>query len=377
MAWYHRSRERLQRTPNGKPAPAPTKEQQKTKLAEFEEFKVAPLAMSENLPVPVDAKTLPPAPTANLPATTTQTHAKAPTPAPAAQPAPVAKSTSAVKPKEKPKGLFGTLKWAFTEEETETEEETKKKAEEAKAKAKEPEPKPEVKPVQAQAARNASPAPKAAPKVAPVVVTVNQTGLTSAEIAALKAKETALEVKVDRARQDFKALAANEENAEKAYKEYPAYAKRCIGQVEEMIDMADERADAQAASRYRKIIIEIRRDEPPKPKDEKPTFKQYMDNPSRYRNKGKTGVSSTYHPTKKDLAAQPFQPIKGGCTGWSVGYKAAENCKNCRAMGEAAGEHIHCPCGCGSYVPIDRNYNPFGGEASPEFKEGKSSTRLW
>lgn len=372
MAWYHRSRERRV-DPQLKQA-TKLAEEQKTKLAEHEEFKVAPLAMDTNLPVPVDANPAPP-PAVPKARTIAPAPARPSTSTPSAKPATTTKTQTKT-----PTGLWGTLKWAFTEEEAETEEEAKKKAEEAKAKAKEPELKPELKVSPAQAARAAppKPAPKPAPQVAPkVTVTVDKSGLTREEIAALKAKEAALEAKVDRARQDFKALAANEEKAEQAYKAYPAYAKQTIAWVDEMLDMAQERADLSAAAHYRKKIIEIRRDEPPKPKDEKPTFQEYMANPSKYKHKGKTGVSSGYHPTKKDLDKQPFKPIAGACTGWSAGYKAAENCKNCRAMGEASGTHIHCPCGCGSYVPIDRNYDPFGGQESPAFNEGKSSTRLW
>jgi hypothetical protein len=46
---------------------------------------------------------------------------------------------------------------------------------------------------------------------------------------------------------------------------------------------------------------------------------------------------------------------------WELRYdwariQFAQNCRNCRAINDLA----FCPCGCGSYAPIDRKYTGSG-----------------
>jgi hypothetical protein len=318
MSWFsnRRRREDPRLAEQAKQA-VTEKTKQETKLAEWEDFKPADVATSKGELVTVNS----PAPAAK----------------PTAAPAPAAKTNPTTTVKE-------TFKSAPI--------------------AMQPAPTPVARP---QTTKAPAPAPQAAP---------SQTSrLSPEEIQLLKDQEADLAADVKTAQRAYRAQVQSDEKSDEAQLKaaYQTYARSQNKLIDEMISLATERGDTQAAISYRGLARDIQREEalrPPKPAS-KPTFEQYMANPSRY---GKApGVSSRYKPTASDLAAQPFQPFTGVCTGY--GYKAAENCKNCRAMDDM----VHCPCGCSSHVPIDRHYDPFGGIDGPSFKGGtpRSSRRPW
>lgn len=304
------------------------KEAEKVKLAEAEKFQPAPIAMSTNLP------------------------------APASKPASSASPQTGMVP-----GLFNAFKKKDkTEDELkkELEEEAKKagwansvkKAQEAE-KAKQVEKTKEAEKTKLAEADKFKPAPIAmsmapAPAAKPTAAPAKQTGLVPGLFNAFK-KEKKPE---DELEEDLK------EDEKKS-----AWANK----------VAEDRKVAEAKKAEEKKKAEEAKkpvDATKLPQHEKPTLDQYLANPSRY---GPTvKPRSTYKPTAADVAKQPFQAPKPVCNALGR-YLAAENCKTCRSMDN----FVHCPCNCGSHIPIDRNYNPFGGEASPDFKVGKSSTRLW
>jgi hypothetical protein len=358
MGWF--SDRRRREDPRLAEQVAAAKVKQETKLAEWEDFKPADVATSKGELVPVNTAP-PPAPVAKA----------KPASAPQAKPAQTASKPA---PFPKPKKAWDAKKvildWLGRpiedEEETEAQLKTAEKFKPAPI-AMQPAPVPATIP-QAKTVKVAAPAPQAAP---------SQTSrLSPAEAQLLKDQEADLGADVKKAQRAYRTQVQSDEKSDEAQlaAHYRAYAKMQNGRINEMISLATEREDARAAASHRALARDIQREEalrPPKPAG-KPTFEQYMANRSRY---GKApGVKSGYHPTKKDLDKQPFQAERAVCTGY--GYKASENCVNCRRMGLASGQHIHCPCGCGSYVPIDRYYDPHSGSDGPSF-DGKSSGRLF
>jgi hypothetical protein len=317
MSWFsnRRRREDPRLAEQAKQAAA-TKAKQETELAEWEDFKPADVATTKGELVPVNS----PAPAAKA------------TPAPVPQ----AKLETATKETFKPAPI-----------------------------AMQPAPVPATVP-QAKTAK--------APAPAPQVATSKTSRLSPEEIQLLKDQEADLAADVKTAQRAYRAQVQSDEKSDEAQLKaaYQTYARSQNKLIDEMISLATEREDTQAAVSYRTLARDIQREEalrPPKPAG-KPTFEQYMANPSRY---GKApGVKSTYSPTASDVSAQPFKVEKTVCTGY--GYKAAENCQSCRQMGAAAGQEIHCPCKCGHHNPIDRNYNPFGGEEPPPLKGVKGGT---
>jgi hypothetical protein len=322
MGWF--SDRRRREDPRLAEQVVAAKVKQETKLAEWEDFKPADVATTKGELVPVNS------------------------------PAPAAKATPAVAPATATKTSLATAV-----------KETFKPA----PIAMQPAPVPRVAPV-------SRPQTTKAPAPAAQVAPIQTSRLSPAELQLLKDQEADLGADVKKAQRAYRTQVQSDEKSDEAQlaAHYRAYAKMQNGRINEMISLATEREDARAAASHRALARDIQREEalrPPKPAG-KPTFEQYVANPSRY---GKApGVKSGYHPTKKDLDKQPFQAERAVCTGY--GYKASENCVNCRRMGLASGQHIHCPCGCGSYVPIDRHYDPFAGNGGPSF-DGKSSGRLF
>jgi hypothetical protein len=384
MSWFSDRRRREDpRLAEQAKLKAEAKAKQETKLAEWEDFKPVDIATSKGELVPVNTVP-PPAPVAKA----------KPAPAPQAKPA---QTTSKPAPAPKPKKVWGAKKvildWLGRpiEDEEETELEPKKYYEQPELKPEqkaETKPKPKLETATKETFKPApiamqpapvpavvsKPTPAKAPAPAPQVAPSKTSRLSPEEIQLLKDQEADLAADVKTAQRAYRAQVQSDEKSDEAQLKaaYQTYARSQNKLIDEMISLATEREDTQAAVSYRGLARDIAREEalrPPKPAG-KPTFEQYMANQSRY---GKApGVKSTYSPTASDVAAQPFKVEKAVCTGY--GYKAAENCQSCRQMGAAAGQEIHCPCKCGHHNPIDRNYNPFGGEEPPPLKGVKGST---
>jgi hypothetical protein len=314
MSWF--SNRRRREDPRLAEQVAAAKVKQETKLAEAEMFKPADVATSKGELVPVKSA-----------------------------PAPAAKTnlTTAVKELFKPAPI-----------------------------AMQPAPAPRVAPV-------SRPQTTKAPAPAAQVAPIQTSRLSPAELQLLKDQEADLGADVKKAQRAYRTQVQSDEKSDEAQlaAHYRAYAKMQNGRINEMISLATEREDARAAASHRALARDIQREEalrPPKPAG-KPTFEQYVANPSRY---GKApGVSSRYHPKARDLAKQPWKPFeqttadKAYCSRHQ--YQASENCKNCRAMDNK----VHCPCGCGHFVAINPEYGAGAHHDIPSFKGGKPGTRPW